>query len=87
MIRHATATDVAANVDLGADVGRVAVLNRSATVDVWTRADGTPAAVEADDCRVVPPGTRRTFDVDTDGDTLVSIVTAAGLTADVEVEG
>lgn len=86
MIRHEEATEVAANVALGIDVGTVAILNRG-DVDVWARADGTPAAIEADDCRVIPPGIRRTIEVATNGPTIVSILAeGAGATAKVEIE-
>jgi hypothetical protein len=86
MIRHATAGLAAANTDLGVDVGRVAILNRSTTgADVFARADGTPAAVDGNDSAVIPAGARRTIEVPTDGPTVVSLIaTAAGTKVELE---
>jgi hypothetical protein len=86
MIRHVLAGVAAADTDLGADVGRVAVLNRSATEDVFVRVDGTDAEVDGDDSRVVPAGSRRIVDVETDGDTVVSLIATAAAVP-VELEG
>jgi hypothetical protein len=83
MIRHVTAGIAAANTDLGVDVGRVAVFNRSDAADVFARADGQAAAVDGDDSRVIPPGARRVIEVETNGNTVVSLIATA---ADTKVE-
>lgn len=87
MVRHRTAGVAAANVDLGVDVGSVAVLNRSTTgADVFVRTDGTNPTVEGDDCFVVPAGARRTILAEGNGNTVVRyIATAAGVK--IEIEG
>lgn len=71
-------------VTFGADFGRVAVLNVTGTAPVYFRADGTAATVAGDDTYAVPPGARRVIEVDTDGPTAVSLISAAA--ADVEIE-
>lgn len=85
MIRHVTVGVVAADTNLGTDAGVVAILNRHATADVFARADGTAAVVDADDCRVIPPGSRRTLEVSSDGPTVISMIaTVAGVKVEVD---
>lgn len=86
MIRHRTAGVAAANVDLGVDVGSVAVLNRSTNgADVFVRVDGTNPAVDADDSFTVPAGFRRRIPVESNGNTVVRyIATVAGVKIEIE---
>lgn len=86
MIRHVVAGVAAANTALGRDVGRVAILNRSTTgADVFARVDGVAAAVDGDDSAVIPAGSRRTLEVEGNGNTVVSLIaTAAGTKVELE---
>lgn len=86
MILHGTAGVAAASVDLGQDVGSVAILNKSTTATLYARADGTAAVVAATGAYTIPPGARRTIPVETNGSTVVSLIASAAATG-YELEG
>lgn len=86
-IRHVVAGVAASSTDLGTDTGRVAVLNRHASSEVFVRVDGTNPAVDGDDAYVVPAGARRVIPVATDGNTVVRLIaTEAGTKVELEAD-
>lgn len=83
--KHETLSpDDETSVVFGADFGRVAVLNVSGAEPIYFRADGVAATVAGDDTYAVPAGARRVVEIETDGPTEVSLISAAA--ADVEIE-
>lgn len=83
--KHETlAPDDELEVTFGADYGRVAVLNVTGTLPIYFRADGTTATVAGDDTYAVPAGARRVIEVDTNGPTVVSLISAAAATVEIE---
>lgn len=84
MVIHGTATDTAADVNLGRDVGKVAVLNRSTAETIFVNVDGDDAEAATDGNYTVPPGARRTIDVATDGATVLSIIATGSAAWEIE---